>query len=163
MNNSIEFRKATSDDYDFYFDMKSEESNIYWTGHENKPDYVELKKWFENNISSLDRVTYVIFRQNNKIGYVYVDFLSKKSFEVSIAISEDYQNRGYGYIALKQLINVLKSEFVAKKVIAWIFEKNLASIKIFTKSGFSPLNDTKDIYHPKNNCNELMRKYIIEF
>lgn len=162
MDISIEFRKATTDDYDFYFDIKSEESNIYWTGHENKPDYNVLKKWYKNNILSLDRVIYIIFSQN-RIGYAYIDILSKESFEVSIAISENYQNRGYGNLALKQLIIVLKNEFMAKKAIAWIFEKNLASKSIFIKNGFLPLNDTKEIYHPKNNHNEIMRKYIIEF
>lgn len=163
MNANIEFRKAVTSDYDFYFDMKSEESNIYWTGHEKKPDYNALKNWFKKNLSSLDRVTYIIIYKDNKIGYVYVDSLSENSFEVSIAISEDYQNQGYGYLTLNQLLNILEAEFLAKSVIAWIFEKNLASIKIFTKCGFASLNNTKKVFLPKGNSNELMRKYIIEF
>lgn len=163
MDSNIELRKAVISDYDFYFDIKSEKSNIYWTGHDKKPDYNELKNWFKKNISALDRVTYIVINKDNRIGYVYVDYLSEKSFEVSIAISENYQNQGYGYLTLNHLLYILETEFLAESVIAWIFEKNLASKKIFTKCGFASLNNTKEVFLPKNNSDELMREYIIEF
>ena len=43
MKKKIEIIEANLDFFDFFYDIKSEEDNIYWSGHEEKPKYNALK------------------------------------------------------------------------------------------------------------------------
>src|SRR5690606_10951284 len=98
----IVIKKAVPSDFDFFFKIKSEYSNIYWTGHKNKPDYQNLKEWFINNLNQELREIFILCYSNEKIGYIYLDKINSNELEMSIAIAERFQNKGLGYSSIKK-------------------------------------------------------------
>ena len=42
----INIKRAVLSDFDFFFKIKSEKSNIFWTAYNTEPDYLNLQKWF---------------------------------------------------------------------------------------------------------------------
>lgn len=48
----VYFKKATMDDFEFFYDLKCEENNIFWTGHGEKPQKENLKKFYEHSVNT---------------------------------------------------------------------------------------------------------------
>ena len=48
-------RLATLDDFEFFYDLKCEESNIYWTGHNEKPNKENLYAFFSKAVENADK------------------------------------------------------------------------------------------------------------
>lgn len=46
----MRLRKAEKSDFDFFYKIKSEETNIFWTGWDKKPEYVSLLNWYNKVI-----------------------------------------------------------------------------------------------------------------
>ena len=155
----VDIRKATLSDFDFFYGIKSEYNNIYWTGHKMKPDYGKLKKWYTDILSNNKRITYIISYLGEKIGYLYLDIINKNLVEVAIAISEKYQRKGLASQSLKKFLKIIR-DYNNPEIVAWIFDRNIASKKVFTKNYFSPTDETKIKTLPLDNTNEIMRKYI---
>lgn len=184
----ISLRKAKIDDFDFFYSIKSEKSNIYWTGHDKKPDAFSLKIWFEGQINSEKRLIYIIYLNDVKVGYSYLDiitdsiieteglekilespktlidnsYINKKDkviIEISIGISEVYQNQGLGNFAIETLLKLIKNEYKFFKIICWILENNVTSQKIFKKNSFYPTIDVRNQYIPCDDKTYQMRKY----
>lgn len=42
----LKIELATIDDFDFFYEIKSEENNIFWTGHKEKPNKDNLLIFF---------------------------------------------------------------------------------------------------------------------
>jgi len=41
---------ASIEDYDFYYDLKSESSNVYYLGHNKEPDYSNFGNRYVENV-----------------------------------------------------------------------------------------------------------------
>lgn len=164
-------KKATLSDFDFFCKIRSEYNVIYWSGFKGKPDYKGLKRWYElilfkkKVFKDKDRMIYIIYCLGEKAGFFYVDKLKlrKNLIEISIAVSEKFQGKGLGGKAIKKLIEIIKEEkkeYNQPEIIAWIFDINVASRRIFTKNGFLPTAKTKRKSIRLEKSKELMRKYV---
>lgn len=155
----ISIHKATLLDLNFLYRIKSEKHNIYWTGHTSKPDYVTLKKWYEKILLNNKRIIYIILYLSKQVGYIYIDILDKE-IELSIAISEKYARKGLGTQSVRKILGIIEKNDNHLPITAKIFDCNIASIKLFTKLGWFPTEETELRLFPLRNANELMRKYI---
>ena len=156
---------AKIEDFDEYYKLKSDDSNIYWTGWFNKPDYDNLKRFYIETINNLktikDRRIYLAYEDNKVVGYIYIDYVDDDTFALSPAISSEYQGKGYG----KQIIDLgiqegLKLGF--KNMEAYIREDNIASQKCFEYNGAHKTDTSKNLYIENKNQDIKMVKYYYE-
>ena len=156
---------AKLDDFDEYYKLKSDESNIYWTGWSSKPDYDNLKKFFNKTITNIktnkDRRIYLAYEDNEIIGYIYIDYVDDDTFALSPAISSEYQGKGYG----KQIIGLGIKEGLNlgfKNMEAYIREDNIASQKCFEYNGAHKTDIVKNLYIENKNQDIKMIKYYYQ-
>lgn len=161
----MELKLAKKEDFDEYNKLKSDDSNINWTGWSNKPDYENLKKFYENTINNLktikDRRIYLAYVDNQIVGYIYIDYVDDNTFALSPAISSDYQGKGYG----KQIISLgieegLKLGF--KNMEAYIREDNIVSQKCFEYNGAHKTDIYKNQFIENKNQDIKMIKYLYQ-
>lgn len=139
-------RKAIEEDYEFFFQIKSEPENMYWTGHEKKPDYEGLKEWFFKELKSSAREILIFEVGNQAVGYAYVYFIdSNQGIETAVAVSSRFSGLGYGQEIIKSTIQYCKINHPNKYIEAWILDENIVSIKIHEKAGYKVTNETKYI------------------
>ena len=129
---------AKLEEFDDFFSLKSDKSNVTWTGWSKEPNYDNLKDFYtkvvNNNKTLTDRKIYLAHEGNNLIGYVYIDYVDDSTFHLSPAIYSDYQGKGYGKKIIELGINEgLKLGF--KNMEAYIREDNIASQKCFEANG----------------------------
>ena len=96
----------------------------------------------------------------DKIGYLYLDIINKSLVEVAIAISEKYQGKELATQSLKKFLKIISTDCSNPEIVAWIFDSNIVSKKVFTKNGFLPTDEIKKKLLLLKNTNEIMRKYI---
>ncbi len=137
-------KPATPADFGFYFKIKSEENNIYWTGHTQKPEHKKLQEWFETNIHREDRIILIYFVDQTPVGYSYID-KTFEHYETSLAVADAYAGKGYGSEIILETLSYIKKIDPLKPIFAWVFDKNLASIKIHQKAGYEKTSETKSM------------------
>ena len=156
---------AKIEDFDEYYKLKSDESNIYWTGWSSKPDYDNLKKFFNKTITNIktnkDRKIYLAYEDNKAVGYIYIDYVDDDTFALSPAISSEFQGKGYG----KQIVGLGIKEGLNlgfKNMEAYIREDNIASQKCFEYNGAHKTDISKNLYIENKNQYIKMIKYYYQ-
>ena len=134
----ITVRKADLGDFDFFYAIKSEPSNLLWTGHKDRPDYQRLKQWYCWQLDGGGHAIYIIEAARTQTGYLYVDTIKPDLFELAIGVSETHSGKGIGSKALREIVSQYQKNNPRAKFVAWIREDNLASMKAFTHADFKP-------------------------
>jgi len=156
----ISIRKATDKDFEFFYMLRCEYSNVFWTGHSKLPKYQKLKEWYGKTLSDGHKIIYIIFYSSQGVGYLYLDIIKNGLVEIAIGISEVFQGKGFGYYVLKEFCKRVLSDYNKPEINAWIFESNEASKRIFTKNGFYQTKERKKVSFPLKNRYETQVKYV---
>ena len=158
----ISIRYAAIDDFEFFYEIKCEENNIFWTGHDDKPLREELFSFFQTAVKESSqkekRKIYIVENGKLKIGYLYI-IPNGNSFELSSAISQKFQGKGYGKKAIALGLEEGKA-LGYRKMIGSIREDNIASMKAHIACGVRVTEDYNLVYIPK--LNRKVKMYIIE-
>lgn len=158
----VSIRKATLTDFDFFYEIKCEETNIFWTGHLEKPEKDNLFSFFESAIKDAmnynSRKIYIVEDDMNKIGYLYI-IPSNESFELSSAISHKYQKKGYGKKAIMLGLEEGK-KMGFKRMVSSIREDNIASLKAYTACGVVVTDEYRNVYIPR--LDKEVKMYIVK-
>lgn len=155
-------RNAKEEDFPYYFDLKSEKSDMYWMGFEKAPDREKLFRIFKGRMKTEnpqigEKRIKIIVSDEVPAGYVQCTF-NEEEIELGIGISEKNQNCGIGTAALKLILQDYEND---KRIIfARIRDDNLASQKIFQKNGFKPTEIVEELFYPYVNKVIPVRKYI---
>lgn len=160
----IEIRLAELNDFEFFYNMKCEDSNIFWTGHEEKPEKDKLLLFFDKTIMNAGnlytRKIYIVEDNGMKVGHLYITpEKSGEYFELAIAISEKYWGRGYA----RKAINLGLEEgrrLGFHKMRDSIREDNYASMKAYKACGVTVTDEYRMVYIPK--LKKEIRMYFIE-
>ena len=138
---NLSLKPASIEHFSFFYELKSEKGDIYWSGHVSPPDYLKLKKWFLEKLYSKEREIVFFYESNQVLGYAYIDIKQDKNVsEISYSISENYQGKGIGTELIKLLVEYCKSLGMAC-ILAKIFSENTASIRVVEKNGFKATAD----------------------
>lgn len=87
----LTFTLADQSDFPFYYAIKAESSNIYWSGFHAVPDKTNLLVHFMAMLSNEYRFIYVLKESNVQVGFLSIDSNSLNStFEISYAVSAQY-------------------------------------------------------------------------
>jgi len=95
--------------------------------------------WFKERLRILNLEPIFIFTlDETPIGMTRLDRIEseRNGYEVSILVDEQFQNAGVGKLILLRTCEFGKDGLSATFIRAEIHNKNLASIKLFTKLGF---------------------------
>lgn len=133
----VSLRPAEEGDCEVLWRWRNEESTRKWSFNSNYIPYEEHKNWFLSKLNSADSEILIVSDENKKeIGQVRFDVGCDGSAEVNISIDAKERNKGYGNAALRLACQYVMEKFNIAKVVAYIKEKNQASINAFKKAGF---------------------------
>lgn len=138
----IEIREAIDTDFDFFYSIKCEDDNMYWSGHTLRPQYDTLYAFFAAQIRHEDIFNYrTIFIVEEKcsgqsVGYLYLDPTGIDTAEMSVAIAKSYSGRGFARQAVCELCRYAW-DYGFKHISAMIREDNVKSQNMFTHAGFA--------------------------
>lgn len=131
--------------------MRFEQTKEY----KNIEIFSEQKTW----VSSGERINEALHQEGNygfdiyvneyKIGFVLLRKYSKNAFFLwDYIIHKNFQNRGYGTVALIEFLNFLKKKFATKRVITTYICGNDHAKYIYEKIGFTEIDivDEEDIH-----------------
>ncbi len=105
----------------------------------------KIKKYIKHHQNNSKEKLYRIIYQRKHVGNIRIYFPQKKTATIAILIgSIENHSKGIGtksiYLALK-ILRKLK----IKEVLAYVHEKNIASIKIFKKNNFKIIENNNGI------------------
>ena len=72
----VSIRLAAPEDFEFFYQLKCEPSNIFWTGFDTPPERTSFQKWYERIIQNqgekTNRKIYIIMDDNTPVGHIYI-------------------------------------------------------------------------------------------
>lgn len=163
---TLKIRLATKDDFDFFFKLKSEDYNIFWTGGKDKPIEENIKKFFFNAIERMGekdtRKIYIVENEEGeKVGHLYI-IPNGNEFDLPCAILKDFSGRGYAKQAIK--LGLAEGKRLGfKRMVGKIREDNIASLKAYTACGIKVLDQYEEVYIPKLEKNVKMNFVVYEY
>jgi RimJ/RimL family protein N-acetyltransferase len=156
---------AAETDFDFYYKLKCDDANIYWSGHSSKPDIEKLRNWFLVNINRLDRIFFLFFDNEKKddvIGYLYLDLVDVTMIDNGYGVYSTYAGKGFGTKILKYGIDYAKTHFTDVEYFqSWILSDNIGSIKMVQKLGYQKTEETK-MQQMGDGEEKVMEKYLLK-
>lgn len=161
----VSIRLAKKEDFDFFYEIKSEDLNIFWAGWSTKPDKENLRLFFydavENAGKKESRKIYIVENEEGKdVGYIYILPTNNEEYELPCSILSSYNGRGYGRQAIK--LGLAEGKRLGfKKMVTSIREDNIASLKAYTSCGVKVLDKYHDYYIPRLEKNVKM--YYVEY
>ena len=150
-NKKIIIRKANQSDYEDILKWRNDERSRKMFFNSKIITPIMHEAWFFEVLNNNNKVMYIGELDNYKVGVCRFDFdKSRLVSEVSINMNPHLRGKGLGKLFLKssivKYIRNNKTNLVAK-----VKSDNLASIKIFTHSGFEIIQDNDNkIYFKKN-------------
>lgn len=162
----VSIRPATKEDFDFFFELKSEESNVFWTGGADKPKEENLRRFFYDAVDHAAepqaRKIYIIENEEGeKVGHLYI-IPNGEEHDLPCAILSRYRGKGYA----KQAINLGHYEgkrLGFKRSKGSIREDNLASMKAYADTGVKVTDEYKEVYIPKLGRTVKMYTTVCEY
>jgi len=120
------------------------EETIDWLYEYNK------KRLYSKNNN--EYIFIIINDKNEKVGYTQIinhDTINNKA-ELGVVIDPNYQNKGYGERAIREIIKLAQSQLKIHKLFVKIREDNEDSLKFFEKIGFTKESLLKDEIYQDN-------------
>jgi len=129
-------RIAAAGDFDGFYRLRCQASNIAWTGHTSEPEYGSLSHWYEKQLRSVTRTIYVLTERFRVVGYLYADVHSSEEVEIGYGIDEELSGCGLGTKMIGLYTQIAASQGF-RHVFALVAEINLASQKCLLRNGFT--------------------------
>ena len=144
----VDLVKATQADIDFYYNLKCEKSNIYWSGLLTRPDYDDFKDWYEINVINNKISFYFITHNNLKVGAIYYRIIDENHCNyLGLAVTEKVEGRGIATFAVSKFLEHIRMTNPKCKIIDFYIRiDNFASQKVHEKLGFKKTGKTEAVY-----------------
>lgn len=131
----LTLHRASGDDFEAYYRLKCDPEAIKWSGFASAPDYMRLKAHFESLVCS-DKLVFFLKDNDRIVGYCQISTDGSVAEVDGYSVLSDYAGKGYGTRLLAMVIDELRAS-PCDRIIARVSEKNLASIKCFSRNGFT--------------------------
>ena len=134
-------RKVKKKDVIDVFELSNDDFVRKHSINTNKISWQDHVQWFYNVLEDEDTVFYVVVDSwDSLLGQIRFK-LNGDSAIVSISLSDKLRGRGFSKFLLKQSIDKLFSEnSKVENIIAFVLEKNIASIRLFTSFYFKEID-----------------------
>ncbi len=154
----LKLRDATFEDFSFYYNLKCEDSSIYWSGYSQKPDFHKLFDFWNMIIKEKcdRRHIYILSENNIPVGYVQtID--AGTDIGLSMGIVESARGHGFGKEIIRLAINERGNN---NQYYCFIREDNVVSQKCFVSNCFTKTDEYYDQFFELDQKNFKMFKYI---
>ena len=122
----------------------------------------EQEKWYRKQLRDKKNLVFIAFA-DVPVGYCQVkniDYVNR-SCELGFYIAPEYQNRGYGTILVKELINYAGEKLNLHRLYLEIFADNEKAIRLYERCGFRNDGILRDkIYKNGRFRDVLVMSYI---
>ena len=159
MTDKCKIFKADESFFEVFYKIKSEDKNIYWSGHDQKPDYLKLHQWFLDQLVQGNREIFKVVFNSQDVGYIYLDKKDINTYEISYAISEDFEKKGIISRAINEIINYLRLKNKPIRIVANVADINIGSIKVLLNNGFEKTGKNYKQFFKKLNKEVVMEEY----
>ena len=138
---NIKFRFAELSDADLYYKWANDTLVRQNSFNTSEISYEQHINWFTNKLKSKDCFFYLFLNnENTPLGQVRID-KSNDEIVIGISIDENFRGKGLGVLMLNQACDDYLLKFPEAEIIAYIKEKNTASINQFGRAGFIKTGD----------------------
>lgn len=102
----IKLRKATSNEFKFYYELKCEQSSVYWGGFLEAPNIADLKSFWYKYVNQNDSERELLILENGGVllGYVQAVF-EGDSIGLSMGILESARGKGFGKTIIRLAVD----------------------------------------------------------
>lgn len=132
---NCEIKSVSIEDFEDYYSIRSEKTNLFWTGYDKAPNIVKFKEWFKNRILEKDKTLYLLICNKKCIGSLNIDFYGDFAL-IGYSVKESYTGKGIGTFIVDNAIKILMKHKEISLVKAWINFQNISSIKVIEKNKF---------------------------
>ena len=139
---AFDLKAARIEDYDCFYSIRSEETNLFWTGYEKAPDYHNFKTWFASRIEDPNRNIFMLHENDSCLGALNIDLYPDHAF-IGYSIKSEAQGKGLASFMVRKVEALLPSNNGIQEIRAWINFQNIASIKVCEKNGFHQSDKTE--------------------
>lgn len=146
----ISLRLATEDDFEFYYELKCDEFNKYWSGFSENPDKEQLHQFFVETISKSNedqsRKLYIVCENDSPIGELSIK-PNGHEFDMPLSLKKDKRGNNNGVNAFMLGLERAK-ELGLKRVAGKVREDNFAAAFNLQKSGVTITDEYEMVYIP---------------
>ncbi len=108
--------------------------------------YEDEEKWIQEKLNNKALIFTMLDKNTNEfIGNIELMHLNIKNVELGICITEDEQNKHYGYEALKSVIKYAFEKLNLEEVLLSYYSNNLKGKHLYEKLGFEVYQIDKNV------------------
>jgi RimJ/RimL family protein N-acetyltransferase len=147
----LQFRKAIKSDVDILFKWANDPKARNNSFNKEPIKYKEHVDWLNTELKNDNSIILIFERDNNSIGVVRFH-KERESWTISINIDEKQRGKGNALKMLKKSASYFFNYCQEDTINAFIKKENLASIKVFEKSGYKYhtsifMNDKESLHY----------------
>ncbi len=132
----LNFRRATIEDVDLYFDWAQESGTRDFALNRDPIRYADHVKWFRQKIASERCLLLVAFEAGGACGQIRFDVEGVWA-TISFSIAQAFRGRGYSTVLLVQGARLCREHFGDKtEIYGVVVQENKASVRAFVRAGF---------------------------
>lgn len=131
---NVYLRNVTESDLELIFNWANEEAVRKNSFSKEDISYEQHKQWFTNKMKNKD-MFYILKQEDAVIGQVRVEKIDI-GLLISYSIDVKKRGKGYGKIIVQLLEKELLKYRINEKIIGYVKESNVASVKIFMDLGY---------------------------
>ena len=155
---TVELRPATQDDSADLLRWRNDPATREASVQQGEVSLADHVAWLEKALVSKDRLLFVGWRENQRLGQVRLDSRGQGAWEVSITVAPEQRGRGLAAAMLRA------GEAAAKKVgatllTARIRQANTASLKAFKRAGYYSFIERACATGPVLQCERRIAPY----
>ena len=130
---TILLRSMKAEDCDMVYAWQSQPGRRRYSRNPAIPSYEEHCQWMAKTLENSDRNSFIVEYEGKAAGLLRADHRGSGIYEVSILIDEGFEGKGIARAALA----AMEAKFKGVTFHAEIFDENVKSIQLFTKSGYT--------------------------
>ena len=158
---------AKPEDFDAYYELKSEEDNIHWSGHKTAPDREKMLERYQEYLSNPDRYDFHFFTDETKqdfIGYYFLEVVGpdRNILDGGMGVLKRHGGKGYGTEMIRFGLEYARDHLpFIRWVQGWVASDNVRSQGMIRPNGYVKTDETKEVIFG-NGEKKLFEKHWYE-
>lgn len=108
----------------------------HYSYNEAKNRIMECERMTVYNCPKTDYHLGITLKNNFLIGDLFIEIVNKSVFVLGYTLDSFYWNHGYAYEMIHAFLAYMKETYHMKKVICYVYQDNVRSIRLLKKLGF---------------------------
>ncbi len=155
---NLRIRRFSDSDFDDFAELIRDKMASEYAQYDHQfPTDDDSLKEILNYFSSTDEFYAVVLSKENKvIGFLTLNKCEEQGVRnLGYCISSQYQRRGYGTEAVKEIIRYAKEEMKLHKLISGTAKENIPSVRLLSAVGFKKTGENIDSFDKDENGNPI--------